>query len=211
MADKFPRTPENFIPKTVSSLRSNIVRREGVQLASRYIVEFVTPKDSFVTYPMEVNIPQRALMTYNAGQPQSLWGTNRKVPLMHEYDELTMSFVVYQDWAERNFFEQWMDFIINKGAYEDEYYEYARPYFSYVGKIYISTLKNVSNLHRPEKPVRFSSMTLLDEAYPLSLLPISLSAENTGYPTYVVNFAYRKLYNLEVNNDLLIEFDQINN
>jgi hypothetical protein len=211
MADKFPKAPENFIPKTVSNLRSNIVRRDGIQFASRYIVEFVTPEDSFVTYPNEVNIPQRALTTYNAGQPQSLWGTNRKVPLMHEFDEVTMSFVIYQDWAERNFFEKWMDYIINKGNYEDQYYEYARPYFSYVGKIYISTLKTVSNLHRPEKPVRFSSMTLLDEAYPLSLLPISLTAESTGYPTYVVNFAFRKLYNLEVNSDLLIEFDQINN
>jgi hypothetical protein len=213
MADEveFPDIPQNFIPKTVSSLRSSIVSRGGVQHASRYLVEIVTPEDSFVTYPIEINLPQRALATYTAGQPQALWGTTRKVPLMHEFDEVTMSFVIYQDWAERNFFEKWMDFIINKGNYEDQYYEYARPYFSYVGKIYISTLKNISNLHRPTKPIGFSSMTLLDEAYPLSLMPISLSADNTGYATYVVNFAYRKYYNLEVSSGNMIEFEDINN
>ena len=208
---KFPKTPESFIPKSVSNLRSSIVNRTGIQYSSRYMVEFITPRnESFLTYPSEINLPQRALSTYSAGQPQALWGTNRKVPVMHEFDEVTMSFVIYQDWAERNFFEKWMDYIINKGDYDEQYYEYARPYFSYVGQIYISTFKQVSNLNRPEKPIGFSSLTLLDEAYPLTLLPVSMSAESTGYTTYVVNFAYRKHYNLKVNTDTIIDFSSIN-
>ena len=211
MAKKFPESPNDFIPKTISSLRSSVVARGGPQKSSRYMVEFVTPNGSYLTYPTEINLPQRALATYNTGSPQSIWGTKRKVPLMHEYDEVTMSFAIYQDWAERHFFESWMDFIINKDGYEDEYAEYSRPYFSYVGKIYISTFKNRSNLNEPRLPIGFSSMTLLDEAYPLSLLPISFSAESTGYPTYVVNFAYRKYYDMEVSSGNLIEFEDINN
>jgi len=207
---KFPAVPSDFIPKTVSSLRSSVVSRGGIQRGSRYIVEFVTPRDSFITYPMEVNLPQRALSTYTAGQPQSMWGTNRKVPVMHEYDECTMSFVIYQDWAERTFFEKWMDYIINKGDQDEVYQEFSRPYFNYVGKIYISTLKTVSNLNRPDKPIGFSSKTLLDEAYPLTLLPVSMSADNSGYSTYVINFAYRKYYNLKVSSGNLIDFNDIN-
>jgi hypothetical protein len=184
-------------------LRASIVRRGGPQLANRYIVEFVTPNDlnssgeSFVTYPSEVNLPQRALATYTAGQPESLWGTKRKVPVMHEYDEVTMSFVIYEDFAERSFFEKWMDYIINKGNFNSFYQEAARPYSSYVGKIYIGTYAKDADLMDGGQSGKFTSTTVLDEAYPLSLLPISLSAENTGYTTYVVNFAYRKYYNLE--------------
>ena len=207
---KFPKPPNDFNPGSISSLRQKIVSRGGVQHANRYMVQFITPTDkAFVTYPMEVNLPQRALSTYDAGQPQALWGTKRKVPVMHEFDEVTMSFVIYQDWAERTFFEKWMDFIINKAGGNSQYYEYARPYASYVGEIYIYTLSTDTDLSRPQNPLKFTSATLLDEAYPLSLLPISLSAENTGYSTYVVNFAYRKYYNLKVGSASMIEFDQI--
>jgi hypothetical protein len=213
---RFPQVPDNFVPRSVSNLRASIVRRGGPQMASRYIVEFVSPNDlnstgeSFITYPSEVNLPQRALATYTAGQPESLWGTKRKVPVMHEYDEVTMSFVIYEDFAERNFFEKWMDYIINKGSYSSFYQEAARPYSSYVGKIYIGTLAKDADQTDSTQTGKFTSTTVLDEAYPLSLLPISLSADNTGYSTYVVNFAYRKYYNLRVASGGIIDFSSIN-
>ena len=186
--------PEDFLPNSISSMRSNIINRGGVQHGSRYIVEFITPFGSFVTYPSEVNIPQRALSTYSAGTPTSLNGTVRKVPIQNEYDEITMSFVIYQDWAEKNFFDKWMDFIVNKGNYPDQYQEVVRLYSQMVGKIYISTITAQSQVDDPT----FTSRTLLDEAYPLSILPVSLSADNTGYTTLVMTFAFRKTYNLGV-------------
>jgi hypothetical protein len=182
-----PQTPNNFISNSIDSFRANVLSKGGVQLASKYMVDFFTPFGNFSTYPSEVNLPQRALATYDAGQPESLWGTKRKIPVQHEFDEITMSFIIYQDWAERRFLEGWMDNIINKGGYNDDYVEYSNVYFDYVGKIYISTL--LANSHNT-----ITSTFLLDEAYPLSLLPVTLSSDNTGYSTFVATFAYRKYY-----------------
>lgn len=186
-----PDVPLDFRPGTISNFRSSIMSKGGLQIASKYIVEFYTKFGNFVCYPAEVTMPQRALATFDVGQPESLWGTKRKIPVQHEFDEITMSFVVYQDWAERKFLEGWMDNIINKHEYNEEHYEYSNIYFDYVGKIYISTLS-----HQDQNKI--TSTFLLDEAYPLSLLPISLSSENTGYVTFVATFAYRKYYFLGV-------------
>jgi len=182
-----PTTPENFRSTSIDSFRADALRKGGVQLASKYIVDFYTPFGNFTTYPSEVNLPQRAFVTYDAGQPESLWGTKRKIPIQNEFDEITMSFIVFQDWAERTFFEGWMDNIINKESYGSDSVEYSKVYFDYVGKIYISTL--LANSHDT-----VTSTFLLEEAYPLSLLPISLTSESTGYTTFVATFAYRKYY-----------------
>jgi len=194
MADIEP--PNSYNPTSITNLRQQIVSRGGVQYASRYVVDFVSPYGTFTTYPLELNMPQRALATFEVGQPTSLWGTKRSIPLQHEYDNITMSFIIYQDWAEKDFFDKWMNKIINSEKYSEERtdeYEYSYPYFSYTGKIYISTLSGNSQLDNPI----FTSKILLDEAFPISLLPISLSAENSGYTTFVASFAFRKYYNLK--------------
>jgi hypothetical protein len=190
-----PKLPKNFISGSITNFRNNVINRGGVQLSSRYMVEFYTPYGQFVTYPNEVNLPQRAFVTFDAGQPQSMWGSKRKIPIQNEYDELTMSFVVYQDWAEKQFLEQWMDNIVNVGKYNEQYYEYANTYFNYVGKIYINTF--ASDCQPGSIPGGgLTSKILIDEAYPLSLLPISMSADGTGFTTFVLNIAYRKYYYL---------------
>lgn len=194
---KDPEVPSDFNPRSISNFRNQIINRGGVQIANRYVVDFVTPFGTFTTYPSELNIPPRALRTYDAGQPSSLWGTVRKVPIQHEYDVITMSFVLYEDWAEKNFIDSWMDKIVNKQKSDDQYFEYSNTYFDYIGKIYINTLKSSSQTDNPV----FTSKTLLDEAYPLSMLPISIAADNTGYTTFVCSFAFRHYYNLKLEED----------
>jgi len=203
-----PETPDDFISSSISEFRNKILNRGGIQLASRYMVEFYTPYGNFVTYPTELNIPQRALKTFDVGQPLSLWGTSRKIPVQQEYDECTMSFVVYEDWQEKTFFDQWMNNIINVAEYDEdgepERYEYANIYFDWIGKVYINTFSSAyqpsgqqsGGRSRGRSNPQFTSKILLDEAYPLSLLPISMTAEATGYTTFVLNMAYRKSYML---------------
>lgn len=195
MAEK-PQIPEDFTSGSITNFRNNVLDRGGVQISSRYMVEFYTPYGNFVTYPNEVNIPQRAFVTFDAGQPLSMWGSKRHIPIQNEYDELTMSFVVYQDWAEKKFFESWMDNIVNTGKPGQQYYEYSNLYYKYIGKIYISTFG--ANTQPASGGKNFTSKVLVDEAYPLSLLPISMAADGTGYTTFVLNIAYRKYYNLKV-------------
>lgn len=192
MANDIP-VPNDFISGSISEFRNNVVSRGGVQFANRYIVDFITPFGSFTTYPSEVNVPQRALVTYETGQPRSLWGTKRKIPIQHEFDEITMSFVLYQDFAEKNFFDSWMDKIVNRGTYDNQEIESANVYLDYIGKVYISTFSSNSQLNNQ---MTLTSKTLLDEAYPLNLLPISLASENTGYTTFVMTIAYRNSFNL---------------
>lgn len=187
--------PNDFISGSITEFRNNVVNRGGVQFANRYVVDFVTPFGSFTTYPSEVNLPQRALATYNTGLPVSLWGSKRKIPLQHEFDEITMSFVLFEDFAEKNFFDSWMDNIVTRQNYNTRLTENANIYFDYVGKVYISTFTS-SGQATSLKNSSVTSKTLLDEAYPLNLLPIQLSSENTGYTNFVITIAYRNSYNL---------------
>lgn len=187
--------PNDFIAGSINQFRNSVVSRGGVQFANRYVVDFVTPFGSYTTYPSEVNVPQRALVTYNTGLPVSLWGTKRKVPLQHEFDEITMSFVLFQDFAEKNFFDGWMDQIVTRGTASRPITENASPYFTYVGKVYITTFSSFGQAIDLNN-ASITSKTLLDEAYPLNLLPISLSSENTGYTTFVLTLAFRHSYNL---------------
>ena len=189
----YPQLPDDFISGSISEFRNSVVNRGGVQFANRYIVDFVTPFGSYTTYPSEINIPQRALMTYETGMPTSLWGTKRKIPLQHEFDEITMSFVLYEDFAEKNFFDAWMDNIVRRGNYSEWVIENANTYFDYVGKVYITTFSGSAQATEYQN---ITSKTLLDEAYPLNLLPIQMSSDNTGYTPFVMTLAYRNSYNL---------------
>ena len=193
MAKKI-ETPEDFVAGSITQFRNSVVDRGGVQFANRYVVDFITPYGTFSTYPSEINIPQRALATYSTGQPESLWGTKRKIPIQHEFDEITMAFVLYQDFTEKNFFDSWMDNIINRGSYNDNLTENANVYFDYVGKVYITTFASGSQATNLDDGI--TSRTLLDEAYPLNLLPIQMSSENTGYTTFVLTLAFRNSFNL---------------
>ena len=97
------------ISKTIQEFRENVTSRGGPQISSMYQVILSHPgQEPIVCYPLSIVIPGRQFMFYE----HDLWGTVRKIPFKRGYTQCHMSFIVYQDWAERTYIETWMNSII---------------------------------------------------------------------------------------------------
>jgi len=91
----------------------DVLQRGGPQIASRYRVDFSVGGASLTTYPFSVIIPGRAMVFYE----HDIWGPSRKIPLKRTYTQCQISFVVYQDWTERRFIEEWMNYLVKNDKY----------------------------------------------------------------------------------------------
>ena len=97
------------ISKTIQEFREDVLSRGGPQISSMYQVILNHPGQSpIVCYPLSVIVPGRQFMFYE----HDLWGTIRKIPFKRGYTQCHMSFIVYQDWAERTYIETWMNSIV---------------------------------------------------------------------------------------------------
>lgn len=96
------------ISKTVQEFRENALKRGGPQIASFYEVVFSSPAGTITCYPLNIIIPGRQYVYYE----HDLWGPSRKIPYKRGYTQCHMSFMIYQDWAERSYIETWMNTII---------------------------------------------------------------------------------------------------
>lgn len=106
------------ISNTIQQFRQDVLGRGGPQISALYRVTFAVGSDSMTTYPLSVIIPGRQFVYYE----HDLWGPNRKVPYKRGYTQCHMSFIAYQDWAERSFIEMWMNLIVkhkNSGGTRD--------------------------------------------------------------------------------------------
>ena len=97
------------ISNTILQFREDVLSRGGPQISGMYQVTLAQSSNApIVCYPMNVILPGRTFITYD----HDIWGTIRKIPYKRAYTQCSMTFVVYQDWAERTYIESWMNSII---------------------------------------------------------------------------------------------------
>lgn len=97
------------VSSTIQQFRQDVLARGGPQISGMYEVGLNAPGVGYITcYPLSIVIPGRQFVYYE----HDLWGPNRKIPYKRGYTQCHMSFVVYQDWAERVYIEKWMNSII---------------------------------------------------------------------------------------------------
>lgn len=198
--------------KSVTQFRESVLSRGGVQQPNRYRVIMVDNTNrSIVCYPESVTLPQRSFNTV----PYTPWGPVMQIPVRREYGECAMSFIIYEDWAERRFMENWMNAIIpptassspsevgvgygerlygpalsgldnRREAVSEQYSDYTNSYNKSYGTILIGTQPS-----KTQSQGDYTSVMRLNEAYPLTITPTSLSSEATGYATYVAIFAFK--------------------
>jgi hypothetical protein len=198
--------------KSIAEFRKSVISRGGVQQPNRYRVIMVDNSNtSIVCYPESVTLPQRSFNTV----PYTPWGPVMQIPIRREYGECAMSFIIYQDWAERRFLENWMNGIViphasaapseagvnyfqrlfgpgaggllsTREASGENYADYSNAYNNSYGTILIGTQPA-----EEQSLGKYTATLKLNEAYPLTITPTSLSSESSGYATYVVIFAFK--------------------
>lgn len=194
---------------TITEFRQKVLSKRGLQQVSKYYCTFVDPLGEVLkAYPESVTLPQRSFVQV----PFSYWGPVEQIPIRREYGECAMTFIIYQDWLERKYFERWMDMVIptsrtQAGAREGiaidqsltglanpfnwevdatRYTDYSNTMDKQLGTIsvYMQAAEDHTN--------STNAIVNMVDAYPLSITPTSLSAEATGYGTFVVVFAFRE-------------------
>jgi hypothetical protein len=102
------------VSSTVTQFRTDVIAKGGPQISSKYMVRLFHQDLGLIEcYPQSVIIPGRLFSFYD----QDIWGPTRKIPLKRAYTQCNMTFIVYQDWAERKYLENWMNrIIVNSGS-----------------------------------------------------------------------------------------------
>jgi hypothetical protein len=201
---------------SITQFRNAILARKGIQQPGKYVVQMIDGGfNTLSCYPESVTLPQRSFST----APYSPWGPILQLPVRREYGECAMSFIIYQDWAERRFLENWMDKIIPPKSTED-----ADPVgvsaLERIGGPAIGNIFDVlTGANRTIKTTKYSDYTnsfntftgtiniypltvenqaketciiTLKNAFPLTITPTQMSSEASGYTTFVAIFAFKE-------------------
>jgi len=167
---------------TINQYKSYVEARRFTQSPSHYTMK-IDGSSLKILYPDSILLPGRNFIN----TPFSYYGPEFTLPLKREYNELSVNFIVYQDWAERLYFDEWMDTILpyqanninvqSSDILPDDLKKYLRQItINFYGR---------SGSSKPEAEFDFY------DAYPLLITPTSFTSDNAGYRIFTVNFAYR--------------------
>lgn len=149
-----------------------------------------------------VNLPGRQIATVD----KVIGGKMEKVPYNNLFGDVTMTFMLLNDYGARNYFENWMDTIINQSNYEPAYKnEYASQIrVQQLDKDFgdkINTKLSVNDgfftrglsFSLDIKPNDVVYETRLIDAFPVTMTDIDLSnASNDQVAEFQVTFSYTK-------------------
>lgn len=203
---------------SIDELKGQISGKGGIALPTLFRVMLpsmgpVDPK-SLNLLCMGVNMPGRQIMT----QERKIGVVNQKVAYDQLYDDVTMSFLMLNDYAVKQYFETWQDKCLSQSTYEIGYLD------EYAFDVDIQQLKKgfgapVSNINTPRLPPLLAAQlpnipnldlvsgTLsvdyvsgdqvahsvkLKQAFPTSMSAVNLgNSLNDQYIELSVTFAYR--------------------
>jgi len=187
------------MPLTISGYKNYVESRKFVQNPSHYRMT-ISPGEtnrgtspSMILYPDSILLPGRNFIN----TPFSYYGPEFTLPLRREYNELSINFIVFQDWIERGYIETWMDAVmpynaINSGVQSSDIFP----------ENLAKRLRNIQlEFYSRDNFPTSGQMGGFDaniqcsfeffDAYPLLITPTSFSSENSGYTIFTVNFSYR--------------------
>jgi hypothetical protein len=180
------------MPLRIDDYRKYILQRKFTQNPSFYSMEIPgggIENDRFFTcYPDNILIPGRNFLT----TPFSYNGPEFSIPIRREYNDFTANFIVYQDWKERQFFENWMDSILPYNRTDGDGRSLVADVIpqNLQSKFRNITVKfSTRNPKSGENSVNFRFEFI--DAYPSLITPTAFSSDNSGYTLFTVNFSYR--------------------
>lgn len=180
------------MPLRIDQYRQYVLERKFTQNPSFYTMNImgggIKNDGMFECYPDSILLPGRNFLN----TPFSYFGPEYSIPLRREYSDLSANFIVYQDWKERQFFENWMDSILPYKTFNTSSGPLVSDIFP---ENFISQTRDISITFksRPVKENTYSDNYVFDfvNAYPTLITPTAFSADNSGYTVFTVNFSYR--------------------
>jgi len=165
----------------IDALKSAISVRGGLASANRFKVTFNLPgavgnidQPEHITLLMEqVTLPSRSIATLDyVADKQS-----NKFPYTHIDGDVTMTFIITNDFFMQNLFQDWLNTVIDVEQYKLGYKK------EYVSEVTIQSLD-------PHNQVTHE--VTLENAFPIDLAVVTLNNTDTEYLRGTVTFAYDK-------------------
>lgn len=165
----------------IDALKSAISVRGGLASANRFKVTFNLPggvgkidQPEHITLLMEqVTLPSRSIATLDyVADKQS-----NKFPYTHIDGDVTMTFIITNDFFMQNLFQDWLKTVIDVEQYKLGYKK------EYVSEVTIQSLD-------PHNQVTHE--VTLENAFPIDLAVVTLNNTDTEYLRGTVTFAYDK-------------------
>jgi hypothetical protein len=179
------------MPISLDEYRDYVKKRNFTQNPSYYRME-IQGSTPLICYPDSIVLPGRNFIN----TPFSYYGPEYSLPLRREYNEMSVNFLVFQDWKERKYMEDWMDSILPfmnlDSGLSDIIPSNLQSKMKDINVIFNSRQKN-SNI----SPINCA--IFLKDAYPSIITPTQFSSENSGYTVFTVNFTF-KYYTILTNN-----------
>lgn len=183
---------------SITDFQGVIDKRGGLSTTNRYVVYIAAPEDfaqmqSDIPYLCEVaSFPSRSIATAD----QKIYGPMRKIARESLYGDISLSFIVTEDFKIKDHFDSWLNKIQDPVSYDPSYYD------SYIGTLYIGQLKNSGTPNLPtSESSNFPYSIELQEAYPTLVGDLQLNwSDNNVYHKLQVNFAYRRWLNRKIDN-----------
>lgn len=167
------------------------VKGRGLARNNRFAVTFGLPqliqKDMFNLQIIQLFCDGASIPGVNiATQPNRSFGEQREIPYDKTFEPITLDFYVDSAMVVKDFFDSWMNCIINPTSRTTNYYD------DYITHITLSVL-DTTNQH--------THTTVLYEAYPKLVQPIRLDNNNRDVMKLAVTFNYK--YHHSVRHDTL--------
>lgn len=181
------------MPLTIDEYRAYVNSRKFVQNPSHYRVVISEGKNmdngkvpAITLYPDSILLPGRNFIN----TPFGYFGPEFPIPLRREYNELSMNFIVYQDWVERKYFDTWMDSILPYGQYQT-----STEASDVVPGNFEERLRNIeiyfTNRPNNTDTDKDNYFMKLFYCYPILLTPTSFQSDNSGYTVFTINMAFK--------------------
>ena len=104
------------------------------------------------------------------------------------YDDITLAFHCNDDMLELKYFQDWMESMVDPATNRVGFYN------NYIGTITLHKLSRQLNKNNTTDENATTLVTVINEAYPKRIEPLSLDYSGTGVMSLSVNFSYRNYY-----------------
>jgi len=104
------------------------------------------------------------------------------------YDDITLAFHCNDDMLELKYFQDWMESMVDPATNRVGFYN------NYIGTITVHKLSKQLNKNNTADSNATTLVTVINEAYPKRIEPLSLDYSGTGVMSLSVNFSYRNYY-----------------
>ena len=104
------------------------------------------------------------------------------------YDDITLAFHCNDDMLELKYFQDWMESMVDPATNRVGFYN------NYIGTITVHKLSKQLNKNNTADSNATTLVTVINEAYPKRIEPLSLDYSGTGVMSLSVNFSYRNYH-----------------